>query len=478
MSEQPENMISAYLDGELGAEQRAAFENQLRQDAALRDLVNDLQLQSRELRDLPKFSLGEHFADRILGDERLEAAFGRFADAKIQLSSGKQDKKTRTQYMYWMGAAASLAALVLIGVFLNLPLMSPAEFAAETSEKYRTTNEEMLDEAMLDEEVGQSVDKGILPPTAVARSSATEGAGSEAAFKNEVKDQLRSNSGGTRKAFGGGAMKSDVAALSDTGRKPVPETDAQSDRLEPGTPAARPERIPKGNVRSENSRVLNLGIEDFQSRLQANNVIELNFQTEGGIELFSESLRRNEILLLESKLAKQSELRQKSQRQDFNKSLSTDAPRAFVINATEAQVTQLVAELNRQAGISFRNAVLDSIPEAAESQVVEGASDAVAPTSRKTRDDTEILADADSSNSSSQAREIEFAKALQMLTLEQPSRIRETESDSAPTEGHGMEMRENRSRSQPAKQSQRARTFVFFLKHKIVALDSEASEDK
>ena len=64
-----DNLISGYLDNQLTPEERAEVEASLL-DSDTNRLMSDLERQSQELKRLPKFSLGQDFAQRILADDR------------------------------------------------------------------------------------------------------------------------------------------------------------------------------------------------------------------------------------------------------------------------------------------------------------------------------------------------------------------------------------------------------------------------
>ena len=127
MSHEPENLISAYLDGQLSPGERARFEERMQQDEQLRALTRELELQSGELRSFPKFSLDTDFADRVLSDVRLDSAFVKMARqatvAKTlpDQSDASEYSVKRGKWKYALGAITSLAALLLLSAFLVFP---------------------------------------------------------------------------------------------------------------------------------------------------------------------------------------------------------------------------------------------------------------------------------------------------------------------------------------------------------------------
>ena len=64
--------ISAYLDGEVGPEQRAEIERWLREDPEARRLYEELKAVGASLRSLPRESLGNDFPDRVLAHAERE----------------------------------------------------------------------------------------------------------------------------------------------------------------------------------------------------------------------------------------------------------------------------------------------------------------------------------------------------------------------------------------------------------------------
>ena len=61
----PDEMLSAYLDGELAPEERRQVEVALESDSQLRVLLADLKQLRSEIQDLPRFQLNEDFAKRV-----------------------------------------------------------------------------------------------------------------------------------------------------------------------------------------------------------------------------------------------------------------------------------------------------------------------------------------------------------------------------------------------------------------------------
>ena len=95
MSDKPSNyelddeLLSAYLDGELSADERAAVEARLATDPAAQQLLHELRSVSQSVQALPTESLGRDLSEEIIRRAR-EAApdAGRRADRKIRCRIG------------------------------------------------------------------------------------------------------------------------------------------------------------------------------------------------------------------------------------------------------------------------------------------------------------------------------------------------------------------------------------------------------
>jgi negative regulator of sigma E activity len=65
-SEIPDERLSAYLDGELRAEERAAVDAELAAHSEVRQALDELRSIGSQLRELPRHSAGPEFADRVV----------------------------------------------------------------------------------------------------------------------------------------------------------------------------------------------------------------------------------------------------------------------------------------------------------------------------------------------------------------------------------------------------------------------------
>lgn len=112
----PEELLSAYLDGELPSDERVRVEAWLASNPEHRRLFDDLQAIRRELQALPQQALDASFSDRVLATIRL-----RNGDLAKSAGENKQDNPAPTQRSLGMpawrwfaaGVAASLAAVFM-----------------------------------------------------------------------------------------------------------------------------------------------------------------------------------------------------------------------------------------------------------------------------------------------------------------------------------------------------------------------------
>lgn len=130
--EQQYEQIEQYLNGSLPANERLAFENELRQDPALaRELTLHRQLQEAILREAP---------DSLMAQALGNAANTFFTDELLPVPEPEKvaQKARNVPFWYWMAASISLALLVGGGAyFLNSrPSVSPQALYASNFSTY------------------------------------------------------------------------------------------------------------------------------------------------------------------------------------------------------------------------------------------------------------------------------------------------------------------------------------------------------
>src|SRR4051812_46114158 len=128
MSDKPSNhelddeLLSAYLDGELSASERAAVEARLATDPPAQQLLHELRSVSQSVQALPTESLGRDLSEEIIRRAR-EAAptMGRIAAAKsnaVSSSPHSSDSIPKIRIFNskraWMWASLALAAGLLV----------------------------------------------------------------------------------------------------------------------------------------------------------------------------------------------------------------------------------------------------------------------------------------------------------------------------------------------------------------------------
>ncbi|MEX0641776.1 MAG: zf-HC2 domain-containing protein [Pirellulales bacterium] len=159
----PDELISAYLDDELSAEERARVERMLAEDAELRQTVDDLRALRASLQSLPRHRLDSSFSERVLREaERamLASPEGQWPSATSTPRAPQQpmgpspsasERPPRNwRALGWAGVAAALALLMFvnqrmgqqreIGVAQRDPWMESKETRKEAKNESRTEN--------------------------------------------------------------------------------------------------------------------------------------------------------------------------------------------------------------------------------------------------------------------------------------------------------------------------------------------------
>jgi anti-sigma factor RsiW len=119
-------VVSAYLDGELSAEELSRVQQQLETDEPARQYLQQLRALERDVHALPKHSLPEDFADRVLQRAERTALAAKQADSATRhdapaLVTPAQRPEVQQSRTPWRGLAWSLAA-VAAAVFLAVVL--------------------------------------------------------------------------------------------------------------------------------------------------------------------------------------------------------------------------------------------------------------------------------------------------------------------------------------------------------------------
>ena len=110
-----DELLSAYVDGELTAAERALVENRLRSDAAAAALVEELRSLSSTIKSLPRETLPRDLRPGVLAEvEQARADLERHGPATLPLEPVDRWKGIR-RGLVW--SALAIAATVLIAVF-------------------------------------------------------------------------------------------------------------------------------------------------------------------------------------------------------------------------------------------------------------------------------------------------------------------------------------------------------------------------
>jgi len=125
MNESPQyELLSAYLDGELSAEERARVERWLDEDPAARGRLDELRAVAASLKSLPVHRLGEDFSDRVLraAEHRILAEPTALADAPRPSAERITARQIARRFLTpraiaWSGLAVAVAILLSVVPF-------------------------------------------------------------------------------------------------------------------------------------------------------------------------------------------------------------------------------------------------------------------------------------------------------------------------------------------------------------------------
>jgi hypothetical protein len=109
-----DELLSAYLDGEVTTEERAAVEAQLAASEADRRLLEELQALRGEFQSLPKATVTEGFADRVVR----AAVAAKEREAQVTPASAAPAKRS-LHWAYWAAAAALGLAVCAVVIGQN-----------------------------------------------------------------------------------------------------------------------------------------------------------------------------------------------------------------------------------------------------------------------------------------------------------------------------------------------------------------------
>jgi anti-sigma factor RsiW len=182
----PDELLSAYLDGEVSAQERAAVEAHLANSDADRQLLAELRSLRRDMAMLPAASVSPDFAQRVV-----QAAVAAKAAVSPATTVSRSNKRSRGTWLWTTAAAGATAAGLLLALTFWRPDPNPVAGGP-------TTNANPLVAALhsaLPAE-GQAVvlrlrlPKDMQVERALAAALATAGVGSKAADANTGAGEL------------------------------------------------------------------------------------------------------------------------------------------------------------------------------------------------------------------------------------------------------------------------------------------------
>lgn len=139
LPERIRRLLTAYVDGELGAQQCEAVKRLLRRSSEARELLRDLENDAEQLRGLPRQALGEDFAQRVL--QVIASREGQSARPSVRMVA--------SYLPAWPRLATAAAVLLALGLgsfvyFAANNHENPAQLAVRTGDAGRSFPQEDL----------------------------------------------------------------------------------------------------------------------------------------------------------------------------------------------------------------------------------------------------------------------------------------------------------------------------------------------
>jgi hypothetical protein len=141
MKDVPQNeLLSAYLDGELTVDEQAEVEQLLAASPGARQLVDELRALSSSLQALPSHQIGEDISQEVLRLAEQAQLDPGAAPEKLKGTAEQPEgpwramirRFTRPRNLVWAGAAAAAALLLVVVQWGQLPAPDRGEIAMET----------------------------------------------------------------------------------------------------------------------------------------------------------------------------------------------------------------------------------------------------------------------------------------------------------------------------------------------------------
>jgi hypothetical protein len=208
-----DEMISAYLDGELAADERARVEQAMNNRVELRQLHDELLVLRQALQALPACPMEEDLVERALQAGESRSVADRTGDARALRKEAGDGASPRTRrWPVLVAAVASMAAM--LSLVLWLPQWQNTQVAQTSSAPDRAAGEERPEAA------ASSV------PEAAAGDQDTALPSRGAAGLRGARDDSR--------AF----LRDEMGGLAERGRTNEPESDIEMEELAPMAPPA------------------------------------------------------------------------------------------------------------------------------------------------------------------------------------------------------------------------------------------------
>lgn len=147
--QQDEELLTAYLDGELDSEQRVLAETLIQQNPKYAQLIEEWRENGIALRSLPKHRLDSGFSARVLAAKEITSS-PTVADVATLKSNSAMDQSAQANPINGLIAIAALAAMVLLTLFVfpmfvdstnlatNDPIVENDKTAAQNSDNNST----------------------------------------------------------------------------------------------------------------------------------------------------------------------------------------------------------------------------------------------------------------------------------------------------------------------------------------------------
>ncbi len=140
-----EELITAYIDQRLDAQQRQEVEAYLAENAEARQMLRDFQKIRQQFSTAPEYKLDAGFSDRVLTaiDTQPVAQSSSQSQPPVQLASPDSRQNNFWNWKTLSAAAAALAAAILVGIFLLPNPQQPiADNRLESGQESASTDSE------------------------------------------------------------------------------------------------------------------------------------------------------------------------------------------------------------------------------------------------------------------------------------------------------------------------------------------------